>query len=72
MAPSRRMLVEERAGHRCEYCLMPISGDVQPFQLDHVRAQKHSGVSSPANLAWSCLPRITQTFCSEDSEGWTH
>lgn len=56
MAVSRRKLVEERAGHRCEYCRMPTTGDVQPFQLDHVRAQKHSGVSSLPNLAWSCLP----------------
>ncbi len=56
MAPPHRKLVEERAGRRCEYCLMPMSGDVQPFQLDHVRAQKHAGVTSPVNLAWSCLP----------------
>lgn len=56
MALSPRKLVEDRAGRRCEYCLMPMSGDVQPFQLDHIRAQKHAGVSSPANLAWSCLP----------------
>ncbi len=56
MALSARKLVEQRASCRCEYCLMPTSGDVQPFQLHHVRAQKHAGGSTRANLAWSCLP----------------
>jgi hypothetical protein len=35
---------------------MPESLDVQPFQLEHVRARKHSGRTMLANLAWSCLP----------------
>ena len=56
MAKSHRRLVEERARQRCEYCHAPQKYDVQPFQLDHIRAQKHSGLTSPANLAWSCLP----------------
>ena len=56
MAKSGRQLVKERARRRCEYCHLPQECDVQPFQLDHIRAQKHSGATSPANLAWSCLP----------------
>lgn len=35
---------------------MPQALDVQPFQLDHIRAQKHSGPTTAANLALSCLP----------------
>ena len=35
---------------------MPQECDVQPFQLDHIRSQKHSGATSEANLAWICLP----------------
>lgn len=35
---------------------MPQEFDVQPFQLDHIRAQKHSGRTTVANLALSCLP----------------
>lgn len=35
---------------------MPQQFDVQPFQIDHIRAQKHHGPTALANLAWSCLP----------------
>ena len=56
MAKSRRQLVRDRASQRCEYCQMPQPCDVQPFQLDHIRAQKHSGPNAVSNLAWSCLP----------------
>ena len=34
---------------------MPEDGDVSPFQMDHIRAQKHAGSSNWENLAWSCL-----------------
>lgn len=30
--------------------------DVQPFQVDHIRARKHAGSTTAANLALSCLP----------------
>ena len=56
MAKSRRQLVRDRAEQRCEYCQMPQLCDVQPFQLDHIRAQKHAGENTVLNLAWSCLP----------------
>lgn len=56
MAVSRRQRVWDRAGGRCEYCRMPQDLDIQPFQLDHVRARKHAGPTTPANLALSCLP----------------
>ena len=55
MAKSRRQVVRDRAGQRCEYCHLPEHGDVQPFQLDHIRAQKHSGANTLQNSAWSCL-----------------
>ena len=35
---------------------MPQDLDIQPFQLDHIRAQKHGGPTTIANLALSCLP----------------
>lgn len=35
---------------------MPQALDIQPFQLDHIRAQKHLGQTTVANLALSCLP----------------
>jgi hypothetical protein len=56
MAKSRRQQVIDRADNCCEYCRMPQRFDVQPFQLDHMRAQKHHGPTAFDNLAWSCLP----------------
>ena len=56
MAVARRRLIRDRAGGRCEYCHLPDKFDVQPFQLDHIRAQKHSGPTTATNLAWACLP----------------
>jgi hypothetical protein len=35
---------------------MPSHLDALPFQLDHIRAQKHGGKTTLANLCWSCLP----------------
>lgn len=55
MAKSRRQIVRDRARQQCEYCQMPESFDVRPFQLDHIRAYKHAGSSQLENLAWSCL-----------------
>lgn len=56
MAKSLRQLVQARAKRRCEYCQLPESCDVQPFQMDHIRARKHAGASNLENIAWSCLP----------------
>lgn len=55
MALSRRRRVWERAGGRCEYCRIPQEFDVLPFQLDHIRAQKHAGRTTATNLALSCF-----------------
>ncbi len=55
MAVSRRQRVWDRAGGRCEYCHLPQDFDVQPFQIDHIRAQKHAGPTTSDNLALSCL-----------------
>jgi hypothetical protein len=56
MAASYRNRVWERAGGCCEYCQMPQELDLLPFQLDHIRALKHSGPTTAANLALACLP----------------
>lgn len=56
MGATLRQQVTDRAGGRCEYCRMPHQYDVRPFQLDHIRAQKHRGETDLANLAFCCLP----------------
>lgn len=47
-------LVWDRAGHRCEYCLFPAHCAWLPFQIDHVIAEKHGGLTESRNLALSC------------------
>jgi HNH endonuclease len=51
-----RELVRIRAANCCEYCQMPQALDVQPFQLDHIRAEKHGGRTTLRNLALACFP----------------
>lgn len=56
MRRSIRLLVRERAEHRCEYCHMPQACDYITFQIDHIRARKHRGTGDSTNLAYSCFP----------------
>lgn len=50
-----RRLVRERAGGRCEYCLMPEEMSFALHEVDHVIAEKHGGETSQANLALCCV-----------------
>jgi hypothetical protein len=47
-------LVWQRAGFRCEYCLMPQEDDTLTFQIDHIIAEQHRGPTRPGNLALAC------------------
>ena len=49
-----RRLVVERAGERCEYCLLPAGVAFFPHEVDHVIAEKHGGVTAATNLAFTC------------------
>lgn len=53
----RALLNELRklAGERCDYCRIPGRFDPLPFQLDHIIAEQHGGLTILENLAWSCL-----------------
>lgn len=46
--------VWDRALNRCEYCLFPALHAWLPFQIDHIIAEKHGGVTRADNLALSC------------------
>jgi 5-methylcytosine-specific restriction endonuclease McrA len=46
--------VWERAGYACEYCWMPQRLSTLPFQIDHIIAVKHHGLTASENLALSC------------------
>ena len=46
--------VRERAGERCEYCLIPEQLTLSAHWVDHIVAEKHGGRTEEANLALSC------------------
>src|SRR6185369_5167088 len=50
-----RRLVRERAGDRCEYCLIPEWMAFAPHWIDHIVAEKHGGSTQADNLANSCV-----------------
>jgi hypothetical protein len=49
-----RRLVAERAGHRCEYCLLHEDDAYFPHQVDHIVSRKQGGRSEADNLAFAC------------------
>jgi hypothetical protein len=51
-----RRLVIERAGRRCEYCLVHEESAGFPHQIDHIISRKHGGSSGVGNLAYACVP----------------
>lgn len=53
-----RRLILERAGGRCEYCLLPQAVVVYPHQPDHIIPKQHDGQTTADNLALAC------TFCN--------
>jgi HNH endonuclease len=60
MSPARisaalRREVRERAGERCEYCLLAESQAFFPHEPDHLIALKHGGETVSPNLALSCF-----------------
>jgi hypothetical protein len=50
-----RREVRERAGERCEYCLLAESQAFFPHEPDHLIALKHGGETISANLALACF-----------------
>lgn len=50
-----RRLVYERAGGRCEYCLLHQHFVVKRHSIDHIYAEKHGGETIVVNLCLSCI-----------------
>jgi hypothetical protein len=50
-----RRLVVERAGGRCEYCLLHSDDAFFSHEIDHIHARKHGGETEEANLCLSCF-----------------
>lgn len=49
-----RQVLQERAGHRCEYCKVHSAIQRATFHLDHVRPSSHQGGDDPDNRAFAC------------------
>lgn len=50
-----RRLIGERAGDRCEYCLVPQSVTLHKHEPDHVVPRQHGGETTSENLALACF-----------------
>jgi HNH endonuclease len=48
-----RRLVIERAMEQCEYCLFPQIASLFAFEMEHIIAEKHDGITESENLALS-------------------
>jgi 5-methylcytosine-specific restriction endonuclease McrA len=46
--------VRRRAGDYCEYCKFPQVAFRPHFQIDHIIARQHGGMTLPDNLALAC------------------
>jgi len=55
ITPELRRLVAERAGRRCEYCLLPEGVTLHRHEPDHIIPLQHGGTTDAANLALACL-----------------
>lgn len=59
-----RKEVSQRAGYKCEYCLIPEFFLATTFHIDHIRSQKHGGKTTIDNLAFTC-PHCNQNKGSD-------
>jgi hypothetical protein len=49
-----RAEVAARAGSSCEYCLLPMHGQVAWFPIDHIVPRSRGGITESGNLALAC------------------
>lgn len=68
MDEALRQFVRDRANAICEYCHFPEEHSFNPFQLDHIIADSHGGLTTEYNLAWSCF--YCNTYKGPNVAGW--
>lgn len=54
MAKYGRKQIWKRAEGKCEYCRLPQEFSVLPHEIDHIRAKKHRGPTTPLNTCLAC------------------
>lgn len=62
-----RREVSERAGGRCEYCLIHQQDSLYTHEVDHIIPVKHRGVTSIDNLCLACLECNRHKGCNFSS-----
>lgn len=50
-----RQKVTDRAGHRCEYCLISQEDSFLTHEIDHIISLKHKGEHHKSNFALACF-----------------
>ena len=50
-----RQRVIDRAGNRCEYCLLPQAAAFHKHEPDHIVPRQHGGETDESNLALACM-----------------
>jgi hypothetical protein len=55
MERALEQFVRHRAGNSCEYCRMPQEYDDGAFEIDHVIAASHGGLTVASNLCLACF-----------------
>ncbi len=63
-----RQAVAERAAKRCEYCQLPVDGQVATFPVDHVVPESRSGPTALDNLALACPHCNSKWACERDTD----
>lgn len=54
MTGGLREKVRAAGAGRCEYCQLPETASILPFEIEHIIAEKHGGETVSANLAYAC------------------
>jgi 5-methylcytosine-specific restriction endonuclease McrA len=54
MDAATREFVRQRAGSRCEYCLLRQEHSELTHHIEHIAAKQHGGTDEPGNLALAC------------------
>lgn len=67
-----RQAVAERAAKQCEYCQLPVIGQVATFPVDHVVPESQAGPTAMNNLALAC-PHCNSSkwACERDTDPMT-
>ena len=62
-----RRLVTQRAKEQCEYCRYPQAASFFTFEIEHIIAEKHDGITEAENLALSSNLTFKNVLSNENN-----